>query len=111
MRSHGGHAESQTVPGLGDGPLSRQEAQHIASILKIVSDPTRLQLLGLIQASSTGEACVCDLTQPLGLRQPTISHHLKVLVNAGILQRQKRGNWAWYSIAPDRSTSVADLLR
>ncbi|MQA02268.1 MAG: metalloregulator ArsR/SmtB family transcription factor [Streptosporangiales bacterium] len=92
-------------------PLDRDDAERLARLLKVVSDPTRLQLLSMISDSPTGEACVLDLTEPLGLRQPTVSHHLKMLVEAGILQREKRGSWVWYSIVPDRLTAVADILR
>lgn len=92
-------------------PLARDDAKRLARMLKVVSDPTRLQLLSMIHGSPTGEACVCDLTEPLGLRQPTVSHHLKVLVDAGILQRDKRGSWVWFSIVPERLAAVADILR
>ncbi|MQA81771.1 MAG: metalloregulator ArsR/SmtB family transcription factor [Streptosporangiales bacterium] len=92
-------------------PLDRDDAERLARLLKVVSDPTRLQLLSMISDSPSGEACVCDLTEPLGLRQPTVSHHLRMMVDAGILQREKRGIWAWYSIAPDRLAAIADILR
>lgn len=89
------------MPSLAAEPLAREEAERLARLLKAVADPTRLQLLSLIQASASGEACVCDLTEPFNLSQPTVSHHLKIMVEAGILQRERRGSWAWYSVSPD----------
>lgn len=91
-------------------PMDREEAQRLARTFKAVADPTRLQLLSMIQASPDGEACVCDLTKPLGLTQPTVSHHLKILVDAGLLLRDKRGIWVWYTLAPDRHAALLALL-
>nr|WP_258404936.1 metalloregulator ArsR/SmtB family transcription factor [Streptomyces sp. F8] len=70
----------------------------MATVLKAIADPTRLQILKLIQRSPDGEACVCDLTACLGLRQPTVSHHLKLMTDAGLLNRERRGTWSYYSI-------------
>ena len=70
-------------------PLTASEATHLARTLKAIADPARLRLLSLVAAHENGEACVCDLTEPLGLSQPTVSHHLKVLVDAGLLSRDK----------------------
>jgi ArsR family transcriptional regulator len=78
--------------------LTRDTAERQATLLKAVADPTRLQLLALIRGSDGGSACVCDLTEPLALTQPTVSHHLKVLAEAGLVKRQRRGIWAWYAI-------------
>lgn len=80
--------------------LNAAEAQESARILKALSDPNRLRLLSIIKAGNGGEACVCDLTEPLDLGQPTVSHHLKILVEAGLLAREKRGTWAYYSLVP-----------
>jgi ArsR family transcriptional regulator len=91
-------------------PLSRSQAESLAGALKAVADPTRLQLLSMINGSTAGEACVCDLTAPLGLTQPTVSHHLKILVDAGLLTRQRRGKWAWYAIIPQRLDTLRGLL-
>jgi ArsR family transcriptional regulator, arsenate/arsenite/antimonite-responsive transcriptional repressor len=96
--------------GIGS-PLSRDDAEHLAQLLKAVADPTRLQLLALIKASEGGSACVCDLTGPLGLSQPTVSHHLKVLAEAGVVTRERRGVWAWYAIDQARLEELASLLR
>ncbi|MEU8363823.1 metalloregulator ArsR/SmtB family transcription factor [Nonomuraea sp. NPDC048882] len=91
-------------------PLSRPQAEQLANALKAVADPTRLQLLSMISASESGEACVCDLTAPLGLTQPTVSHHLKILVDAGLLTREKRGKWAWYTIVAQRLQALGGLI-
>ena len=92
-------------------PLDRDTAEDLARLLKAVADPARLQLLALLKASEGGEACVCDLTEPLGLSQPTVSHHLKVLTDAGLLAREKRGTWAWFSIIPGRLEEISEVLR
>jgi ArsR family transcriptional regulator len=78
--------------------------------LKAIADPARLRLLSMIAAHASGEACVCDLTEPLGLTQPTVSHHLKVLVEAGLLTRDKRGVWAYFTLVPAALDSLADVL-
>jgi ArsR family transcriptional regulator len=91
-------------------PLSADAATRLAGVLKAVADPTRLRLLSLIYAHEGGEACVCELTAPLGLTQPTISHHLRVLVDAGLLARDKRGVWAYYRVIPDALTTLSDAI-
>ena len=78
--------------------------------LKALADPARLRLISIVAASEGQEACVCDLTEPVGLGQPTVSHHLKVLVDAGFLTRTKRGTWAYSGSCPARSTRVSRLL-
>jgi len=78
--------------------LSEPEAERLAQALRVIADPARLRLVSLVAASQGGESCVCDLTDLLGLGQPTVSHHLKVLTDAGILHREKRGRWAYYRI-------------
>ncbi len=100
----------QCCPGGLREPLDRATAEELARLLKAVADPARLQLLSLIRAQEGCEACVCDLTDAVGLSQPTVSHHLKVLVDAGILTRDKRGPWAWYAIAPNRLAEIAAAL-
>jgi ArsR family transcriptional regulator, arsenate/arsenite/antimonite-responsive transcriptional repressor len=83
-------------------------AETLAAGLKALADPTRLRLVSLVAAHEGQEACVCDLTEPVGLSQPTVSHHLKVLVDAGVLNREQRGRWAYYRLVPD---TLADLAR
>ena len=92
-------------------PLDRGTAERTARLLKAVADPARLQLLALIRSSERGEACVCDLTVPLALSQPTVSHHLRVLTDAGLVRRQSRGTWAWYSVNEERLQELAAVLR
>ena len=91
-------------------PLDAEAAQHLAAVLKAVAEPTRLRLLSLVAAHEGGEACVCDLTEPVGLTQPTVSHHLKVLVDAGLLEREKRGVWAYYRLVPAALDALAGIL-
>lgn len=91
-------------------PIGADEAAAMAQTLKAIADPARLRLLSLIAAHEGGEACVCDLVEPLGLAQPTVSHHLKVLVDAGLLTREKRGVWAYYALVPAALDAVADAL-
>jgi ArsR family transcriptional regulator, arsenate/arsenite/antimonite-responsive transcriptional repressor len=91
-------------------PLSAEGAQQLATVLKALADPGRLRLLSLIQAQPAGEACVCHLTEPLGLSQPTVSHHLKVLHQAGLLDRDKRGVWVYYRVRPEALRTLAARL-
>ncbi|MGX1695456.1 ArsR/SmtB family transcription factor [Microbacterium keratanolyticum] len=71
-------------------------AQDVARVFKALGDPTRVKLLSMIVANSSGEMCVCDLTDPVGLSQPTVSHHLRLLADAGLVVREQRGRWAYY---------------
>ncbi len=81
--------------------MSAEDAERTARTLKALADPTRLRLLSIIGAHEGREACVCDLTEPVGLSQPTVSHHLKVLTEAGFVTREKRGVWAYYTLVPE----------
>jgi len=91
-------------------PITAGQAAGLARMLKALADPTRLRLVSLIAAREDGEACVCDLTEPLGLTQPTISHHLKILVEAGIFTRDKRGVWAYYALVPSALNALSAVL-
>ncbi|GAA3905604.1 ArsR/SmtB family transcription factor [Microbacterium invictum] len=91
-------------------PIEQAHAEHLAATLKALADPARLRLLSLVASSADQEACVCDLIEPVGLSQPTVSHHLKVLTEAGFLSRSKRGTWAYYRLRPEALTGVADFL-
>lgn len=93
------------IPALGAGDAKRK-----AVVFKALADPNRLRLLSMVKAEASGESCVCDLTGPLGLGQPTVSHHLKILVDAGLLHREKRGTWAYYSLVPGAIEQTAALL-
>lgn len=93
------------------GPLSAEEAEPLAAVFKAVADPVRLRLLSLIEHHDDAEACVCDLTEPLGLSQPTVSHHLKILVEAGLLTRTRRGRWSYYAVVGPALEEFGALLR
>ena len=93
---------------LAAAPLSEADADRLAAGLRVVADPTRLRLLSMISAA--GEGCVCDLTEPLGLSQPTVSHHLRVLTEAGLLEREQRGRWAFFRIQPHGLELLRDAL-
>jgi ArsR family transcriptional regulator len=90
--------------------ISEENAVSVARAMKALADPARLRLLSMVAAHEDGEACVCDLTEPLGLSQPTVSHHLKILVEAGYLSRSKRGTWAYYRIVPGSLDAVSSFL-
>ena len=92
------------------GVLDEADATDLADALKVLADPARLRLLSLVASSTTGEACACDLVEPLGRSQPTVSHHLSILVEAGFLTREKRGKWAWYRVVPERLELVRSAL-
>lgn len=80
-------------------PMPPAEAERRAAIFKALGDPARVQLLRLVAKAGRTEACVCDLTEVVGLSQPTVSHHLGILVKAGLLERERRGTWAWYRLS------------
>jgi len=89
-------------------PLSEVDADVMASRLKALADPTRLRLFSLV--ASTPRACACDMTEPLGVSQPTVSHHLKVLTNAGLLKREQHGRWAYFSVSSDALGELSGFL-
>jgi ArsR family transcriptional regulator, arsenate/arsenite/antimonite-responsive transcriptional repressor len=91
-------------------PLSAAQAQRIAPLLKALADPVRLRLLSLVASHAEGEACQCDLNDAFDLSQPTISHHLKVLHEAGLLERDKRGVWAYYRVQAEALSDLGALL-
>ena len=91
-------------------PLSMEQAGQVAPLLKALADPVRLRLLSLVASHAGGEACVCDLNDAFDLSQPTISHHLKVLHEAGLVDRDKRGVWAYYAIVPQALDALSTLL-
>jgi ArsR family transcriptional regulator len=95
--------------GLGR-PVPREQAVELAALYKALADPARLQLLSLLADAESGQLCACDLTEPLGLTQPTVSHHLKVLTSAGLITRAQRGTWAWFRIVPERFAELGAVL-
>jgi ArsR family transcriptional regulator len=92
------------------GTLGEEEATELAAAFRVLADPARLRLLSLIANAPGGEGCACDLIGPLGRSQPTVSHHLSVLTDAGLVVREKRGRWAWYRVAPERLAVLRDAL-
>src|SRR3954451_20572698 len=90
--------------------MSEQDAVQLARTLKALADPARLRLLSLIAAQEGAEACVCDLIEPVGLSQPTVSHHLKVLTDAGLITRDTRGVWAYFALVPGALESLTRHL-
>ena len=91
-------------------PISADQAERLAPLLKALADPVRLRLVSIVAASEGGEACVCDLNDAFDLSQPTISHHLKVLHEAGVLDRAKRGVWVHYAVRREVLADVAALI-
>ena len=97
-------------PPLAAGPLSQAQAEQIVPLLKALADPVRLRLMSLVASHPGGEACVCDLNEAFDLSQPTISHHLKVLHEAGLLDREKRGVWVYYRASAQALASLGTLI-
>lgn len=93
-----------------DESLSPSRAEEMAGDFKVLADPVRLRLLSIVASSATGEICACDLPAPLGRSQATVSHHLSVLTNAGLLLREQRGKWAWFRVAAARAEFVRAVL-
>src|SRR4051812_41444235 len=90
--------------------ISASQADDLAKTFKALGDPTRVRLISIIAAWEGEEACVCDLTDPIGLSQPTVSHHLKILMDAGFLTRSKRGTWAYYKLVPGSLDRLSQVL-
>ena len=103
-------ALSTCCPPVLQGRLSQAAAEQIAGAFKALADPARLRLLSFIAAQPSGEACVCHLMKPLDISQPTVSHHLKVLYDAGLLERERRGTWVYYRIVPERLAALREAL-
>ena len=99
-----------TCPPLLAGALHADDAENLARALRVLADPARLRILSLIQAQPDGEACVCHLTAPLGLSQPTVSHHLRVLLDAGLVTREQRSSWAYYRVVPEALAALRAIL-
>jgi ArsR family transcriptional regulator, arsenate/arsenite/antimonite-responsive transcriptional repressor len=91
-------------------PLSGAQAQQVAPLLKALADPVRLRLMSLVASHAGGEACLCDLNDAFELSQPTISHHLKVLHDCGLLDREKRGVWVYYRARTEALASLGTLI-
>ena len=92
-------------------PIDAVEAEELAAAFKLLADPIRLRILSLVANAPNGELCACDLPAAIGRSQPTISHHLSLLTEAGLLQREQRGKWAWFQIEPERVAILRDALQ
>ena len=92
------------------GALDEDEAVELAAGFKVLADPARLRILSIVADSARGEVCACELVPALGRSQPTVSHHLSLLVDAGLLRVERRGKWAWYSVVPERVSVLRDAL-
>lgn len=97
-------------PGLLTAPLDEGQAVELAKVFKALGDPVRLRLLSLIASRAGGEVCVCDLTPAFDLSQPTISHHLKLLRQAGLIDCERRGTWVYYWLIPEMTDRLASIL-
>jgi ArsR family transcriptional regulator len=111
-------AEESSATGLGaccspvtGGVLETETAEQLARMFKALGDPTRVRLLSLIAAHPDAEACICDLTGPVGLAQPTVSHHMKQLTDAGLVTREQRGRWAFYRVVDTTLETLSQALR
>lgn len=96
---------------LTGGALDEEAAERVARLFRALGDRHRVRLLSLIAAAEGGEACICDLTEPVGLAQPTVSHHMKLLVDAGLVSRDQRGKWAYYRVVPETMAALGEILR
>ncbi|MEU9363305.1 metalloregulator ArsR/SmtB family transcription factor [Streptomyces avermitilis] len=97
-------------PGLLTAPLDEDQAVELAKVFKALGDPVRLRLLSMIASGAGGEVCVCDLTPAFDLSQPTISHHLKLLRQAGLIDCERRGTWVYYWLVPEMTDRLAGVL-
>lgn len=106
----GGGAASECCPELFTAPLGERDAADLARVFKALGDPVRLRLLSMIASRAGGEVCVCDLTPEFDLSQPTISHHLKLLREAGLIESERRGTWVYYRLMPEETDRLAAIL-
>ena len=95
---------------LSEEPLAKEQAEEMAAVFKALGDPVRLRLFSMIASGPSGEVCVCDLTPAFDLSQPTISHHLKLLRQAGLVDSERRGTWVYYRARPETADRMAALL-
>lgn len=103
-------ATDDCCPAVLSAPMSEARAGELAAAFAVLADPVRLRLLSLLASAPAGEACVCELVAPLGRSQPTVSHHLKILADAGLIVGDKRGRWVWYRVVPDRLDQLRSVL-
>lgn len=103
-------AVAPCCPPLMAGTLTPQDAKSLAVLFRVMGDPARLQVLSLIAAQPTQEVCACELVETLGLSQPTVSHHLKVMYEAGLLEKERRGIWIYYRVVRSQLNALRDVL-
>jgi ArsR family transcriptional regulator len=103
-------AQDRCCPAVLAAPLSEERAAEVAAAFAVLADPVRLRLLSLLASAEAGEACVCELVEPLDRSQPTVSHHLRVLLDAGLVTGEKRGRWVWYRVVPERLAQLRAVL-
>jgi ArsR family transcriptional regulator, arsenate/arsenite/antimonite-responsive transcriptional repressor len=97
-------------PSVRDAPLGVRDAGELARGFAALGDPARLQILSILAAAPGGEVCVCDFVAPLGKSQPTVSHHLKVLAEAGLVHGERRTKWVWYRLVPERLAALQSAI-
>lgn len=102
--------DSSCCPTVLSSPLTEDRAEELAAELGVLADPARLRLLSLVASADGGEVCVCELVEPLGRSQPTVSHHMKVLADAGLIVGDKRGRWIWYRVVPEKLDRLRNVL-
>lgn len=103
-------AADQCCPSVLSAPLDEAQATGLARGFAALADPARLRVLSILADAATGEVCVCEFVEPLGKSQPTVSHHLKVLSDAGLVRGERRGKWVWYSLVPERLAALRAAL-
>ncbi len=101
---------SECCPAVLASPLTEERAEELAADFAVLADPVRLRILSMVTSAPAGEACVCELVEPLDRSQPTVSHHLKVLADAGLIVGGKRGRWVWYRPVPERLERLRNVL-
>jgi ArsR family transcriptional regulator len=100
----------ECCPSVLAAPLGDKRATELADAFAVLADPVRLRLLSLLASAENGEVCVCELVAPVGRSQPTVSHHLKILADAGMITGDKRGRWVWYRVVPERLAELRSVL-
>ena len=100
----------ECCPTISEAPLSEADAIELTRGFAALADPARLRILSILASAPGGEVCACDLVEPVGRSQPTVSHHLKVLSEAGLIVGDKRGRWIWYRLVPDRLADLRTVL-
>ncbi len=100
----------ECCPAVLSAPLSEKRSTELADSFAVLADPVRLRLLSILASAEEGEVCVCELVAPVGRSQPTVSHHLRILADAGLITGDKRGRWVWYRVVPERLAELRAVL-